>query len=410
MGMTHQEMQSAKVTALRAEIARRIREGEISNLTARQVAYFDRQACLEVLGADEEPQTHEPPQPEVGGFMPPPHPAPAEKAAETGRKATAGAPKGNGSGDHLADILAEALKDKIQATVDPADIQATVEKSIRETTEHLLAKFDHEVARIKKALDRPREIEVRHAETGKTKTIKRTHKIFEAVLRKAMRRRNVLLVGGAGSGKSYLASQIADALDLPYSYIAVGLQTSKADLMGYTDARGNYVRTLFREAYENGGLFLVDEIDAGNPNVLTTLNNATSNHQASFPDGMVQRHPDFILMAAGNTYGFGGNMDYVGRQRMDGATKDRFAVVTMDYDEDLERELGPDPKWTEHVIKLRHAAADLQEKILITPRASINGGGDIADGDNWDDVEEEYIWQGIDPAVRDRVKNHANGS
>jgi len=148
-------------------------------------------------------------------------------------------------------------------------------------------------------------------------------------------------------------------------------------------------------------------VDAGNANVLTIINNATSNHQASFPDGMVARHPDFVLIAAGNTYGFGGNLEYVGRQRMDGATKDRFCLVTMDYDEDLEMALGPDPAWTEHVQKLRKAAADLKEKVIISPRASIHGGADIADGDSWDDVEEQYIWQGIDRAVRSRVRQHA---
>ena len=33
-------------------------------------------------------------------------------------------------------------------------------------------------------------------------------------------------------------------------------------LNGYMDANGNYVRTSFREAYEWGGVFLFDEIDA----------------------------------------------------------------------------------------------------------------------------------------------------
>jgi cobaltochelatase CobS len=53
--------------------------------------------------------------------------------------------------------------------------------------------------------------------------------------------------------------------------------------MGYMDAHGKLVRTLLREAYEHGGVFLLDEIDAGNPGVLTVLNALLANGQVGFP-------------------------------------------------------------------------------------------------------------------------------
>jgi len=84
---------------------------------------------------------------------------------------------------------------------------------------------------------------------------------------------------------------VADALSLSFHAISVGSQTSKSDLAGYMTATGEYVRTQFREAYENGGLFLLDEADAGNSNVLILLNAALSNGKMAFPDGMVDAHP-----------------------------------------------------------------------------------------------------------------------
>jgi hypothetical protein len=56
---------------------------------------------------------------------------------------------------------------------------------------------------------------------------------------------------------------------------------------------------------------------------------------------MVQRHADCIILTAANTYGRGGDMVYVGRNALDGATLDRFVLskVFVDYDTDLEYDL-----------------------------------------------------------------------
>ena len=50
----------------------------------------------------------------------------------------------------------------------------------------------------------------------------------------------------------------------------------------------------------------------------------------------VQAHPDFRVIAAGNTFGLGANYEYVGRNQLDMASLDRFAVVRVGYDRNIE--------------------------------------------------------------------------
>jgi cobaltochelatase CobS len=97
-----------------------------------------------------------------------------------------------------------------------------------------------------------------------------------------------------------------------------------------------YVSTEFRKAFEFGHVFNLDEIDHANPNVLGVLNSALANKQMAFPDGMVTRHDNFIVVASGNTFGTGATAQYVGANPIDAATKDRFAVMEIHYDEAIE--------------------------------------------------------------------------
>ena len=188
---------------------------------------------------------------------------------------------------------------------------------------------------------------------------------------------HVFLVGPAGSGKTSAARAAADDLGLPYYEKSMGPQTSEWNLVGFVNpTNGQYIAGCLREPFENGGVLLLDEMDAANPGVLTTLNAALANGHYTFPDGVeVERHPDFRCVAAGNTFGGGESRVYVGRNQLDGASLDRFANVPMDYDEDAEFHwAGLDQRdWVSYVQRLRHAAQDAAMRVIISPRASIAG-------------------------------------
>ena len=178
-----------------------------------------------------------------------------------------------------------------------------------------------------------------------------SHEMTTEVLRYISARVPLLLVGHAGSGKTHIAIQCSKILGLDYYSMSVNEQTSKSDFLGYNDAKGKLVVTNFRKAYEEGGVFIIDEIDAGNPNILTVVNSALSNDSCPFPDGMITRHKDFVCVCTANTFGEGESLQYIGRNILDAATRDRFATLFIDYSDGLESILVPTFKKLLHELR-----------------------------------------------------------
>lgn len=228
---------------------------------------------------------------------------------------------------------------------------------------------------------------------GKTKSLGAVHRETEWLIKLLQRPRHALLTGPAGSGKTTCAEKVAEALGLSFHPMSVGPETMKSDLLGFIDANGNYHTTQVRESFEKGGLLLLDEIDAGNGASMTILNSLLSNGYCSFPDGVVQRHPDFRCIAAANTFGRGADRLYVGRNQLDAATLDRFVVRAFDYDEELERRLAGNDEWVNRVQEVRAIASDLKLRVVVSPRASIIGAGMLEDGFSQEDVEESCIFK-----------------
>lgn len=166
------------------------------------------------------------------------------------------------------------------------------------------------------------------------------HNMFEEILKYIAADISIILVGAAGSGKTQIAVQCAELLKKKHYSISVNEHTSKTDFLGYMDANGKMVKTNFRRAYEEGGVFIIDEIDCANPNILTIINSALSNGFCPFPDGMVSRHKDFICICTANTFGEGESVHYIGRNALDAATRDRFATIFVDYDSNIEKLLN----------------------------------------------------------------------
>lgn len=232
--------------------------------------------------------------------------------------------------------------------------------------------------------------------------VDKAHKMLPTIIRYLANRRHIMVVGPAGSGKTFVAEQAANALGLPF--YATGKVADETKLTGFVDAGGTYRRTRFRDAYEHGGVFLFDEMDGSSPDALVAFNAPLAGQWADFPDGMVKRHPDFVAIAAANTFGRGADRQYVGREQLDAATLDRFAVIEMDYDEDLELAISCDRDWTMYVQKVRKAVLDEKVRHVVSPRASIEGGVMLKAGEPRKAVEESYIWKGMEETVRNRVK------
>jgi hypothetical protein len=219
----------------------------------------------------------------------------------------------------------------------------------------------------------------------------RSHYMLPLLVKALKARCHVWLVGPAGSGKSAIAGNAAAELNLLYASLSVCGQTTKTDILGYMDAQGAYRTTSFRQAYEKGGVFCLDEVDNGNANVLAVINSALSNSICTFPDKTVERHPNFIVIACANTFGLGAQAGYVGRTQIDAATLDRFFFIEMPYDEGLEMHIAgisniPSPVWNAEgtyvptaeewftaVKTTRARVMELNARAIISPRATLMG-------------------------------------
>jgi len=244
---------------------------------------------------------------------------------------------------------------------------------------HLEAKIeegiDEELKELKEEVHSRKKLEIKIGDKV-TELEGLKHKQLEQLITYSALRLSPLLVGMAGTGKTHAGEQVSKALSLPFYSMSVGAQTSKSDIIGYMDANGNYVGTHFRKAYEHGGVFLMDEIDAGNANVLIQVNAALSNGLCAFPDAMVKKHEDFIFIASANTYGNGANRQYVGRNQLDAATLDRFAVIDWLIDDKLEEKLAVGSygkPWYLAVKATRDYVAEHNIRALISPRATQKG-------------------------------------
>lgn len=229
------------------------------------------------------------------------------------------------------------------------------------------------------------------------------HAVFPTVLTGISERMPLWLVGPAGTGKSTIGEQAAQALGLDFSSKSCSAQTTEVALLGYMSATGDYVTTEFRKRYEHGGVFLLDEVDNGNPNVLTVLNSALSNSFMAFPDGMVHRHENFVLVATANTFGNGATAEYVGRNPIDKAFINRFSVIQVGYDSAVEEAMlasvvglptAVATKWLTAVRKMRANAETSGLKVIVSPRATLQGAKWLRNGVPMSTVIEMTVLKG----------------
>ena len=176
------------------------------------------------------------------------------------------------------------------------------------------------------------------------------------------------LHGPAGSGKSEIARQAAAALGLDF-YMQSCL-TETFSLSGFKSANGEYQDTPFYKAFRFGGLYLLDEMDACLPEVLTNLNQALANGYYNFAGEVVKAHENFHIIGTGNTALQGATSEYNTRYAMDKATIDRFCPIYIDYDPEIEKLCANgEESVLEYIHDLRQSAAAAGVDMILGYRA-----------------------------------------
>lgn len=179
-----------------------------------------------------------------------------------------------------------------------------------------------------------------------------------------------LMVGPAGCGKTTAAAQVAESLGLQFGSICLTAGASETWLFGRQTPSG-FVEGSFSKIYKEGGVFLADEMDAADANLLLSINTALSHDEMFNPMSgeTIKKHDKFIFIGAANTNGKGANHLYTGRSRLDAATLDRFVTIFVDYDEKLERELCDNLKFSDYLHRLRRAMREQGFDEFISTRA-----------------------------------------
>lgn len=256
-----------------------------------------------------------------------------------------------------------------------------VEEKSQNASDTLIAEF-------KKELDAKREefinsvpvssITINDADEVKLKLEKSPH--LEQMILNAKLQMHTLLVGPAGCGKTTVAQQLGEALGLQFASVCLTAGASETWLFGRQTPSLGFIEGTFSKLYKEGGVFLADEMDAADPNLLLSINTALSHDELFNPMSgeTIPRHKDFIFVAAANTNGKGATHMYTGRSRLDAATLDRFNTINVNYDKALERVLCQDDNFAKLLHQLRDDMTNDGCEEFISTRAFKKAGQYLA--------------------------------
>jgi hypothetical protein len=320
----------------------------------------------------------------------------------------------NAKGD-LAATIATAIAGFLprpDASVSREQLEAIAAESKAYTHERIDALHDSLQAQFEEMVSKvqTKRIVVENTLTGIITDCGIQHERFEALLKRVQIARdaaklgkflNIWIVGPAGGGKTTAMENVAKALKMPFEFN--GALDSEHKLLGFVDAHGKIVSRPFRRVWENGGLYLFDEIDASLPGACLALNAALANGFCDFPDCKLDRNVDAVLCASGNVWN-GPTEEYVGRYRPDAAFSDRFIKFRWDYDEKLERTLAGNDQWVDYVQAVRRRIVAKGVKVVVSPRASIYGALLLSGGVAWSDVVEETLRRGMAEQTWNEIK------
>lgn len=185
---------------------------------------------------------------------------------------------------------------------------------------------------------------------------------------------NTYLWGEKGCGKSSIAINAAKSLGIDPVIIACDRDVTRGYFLGYMSAEGKYIPGMVYNAFKNGGVVILEEFDSLSPGVRLCLNNLIANSHFTFPNvETCEKHPNFRVIATGNTLSIGATQQYVARQAQDSASIDRFVYLEIPLDESLEAEI------------FGSKCADL----LIMPSLDLDSGG-IPNNDEWLKLIRDY--------------------
>lgn len=181
------------------------------------------------------------------------------------------------------------------------------------------------------------------------------------------------LWGPSGTGKSFMIKQVADLLEM--NLMKAGKITEPYSILGYNDPQGRFCITPTFMSALYGYLLSLDEFDNGNPDTQVVLNDIYSEllNKIENPQDIcevmfgtdipVDIHPNFRMIAAGNTSGEGENSVFSSRGKIDESIQERQSPIYIDYDNRVEERILVDyPAWYNFIVAFRNVCSEYAER------------------------------------------------
>lgn len=270
-----------------------------------------------------------------------------------------GTKKAKGASDQVATVSEKIVVPNQTILVPTTEIDEVVDYAVN----YYFDKSKKYRERFKKLIDRKNKMETDNNEIF--------HAKFDDVLAMIIENDCPYMYGPSGCGKTYMIEEQLAKL-LAMEIITNGYILYEQDVIGYNNAgNGGFVKTNFYRAYRGGKLLFFDELDNSNSNATTILNaflKRSGNTSYAFPNGeTIPRHPNFRIIAAGNTKGTGKTVAHNTRQKMDESVMQRVTPIAIGYDNRIEKRILKDyPGWFEFAVLFREAVE----------KCPLNGKGD----------------------------------
>jgi len=243
-----------------------------------------------------------------------------ELLKSTEKALDAASPKATQNGTSLGTALESLIEDTIKKHVS----HDLVLNAVRETVANLA----------------PKKVKF-YINGAKKGTVNHAHKQLVHVVKLLARGLVPCLYGDSGTGKTTLARQVAEALELDFFVLALTESTPTSVFAGTKGVDGKYSKSAVFDWATNGGVLLIDEWDRADPNTISWWNMPLDNRIAAFPlnteQPKVELNHKALVILASNTMGEGNTRDFVAANRQDKSLRERVIFVPVDYDEDLEK-------------------------------------------------------------------------
>lgn len=241
------------------------------------------------------------------------------------------------------------------------------------------------------------------------------------------RRMNQWLFGHTGTGKTTFVEQVAARMGWPVTRINLDSNLERSDLVGHVglaEENGTTVSKfeegILPRAMVKPGILLMDEIDAGRPDILFTVQRALEHNGLTLTEDsarLVKSHELFRFVATANTRGQGDEYGmYPGTRTMNASMLDRFTsfiefeyltparelVLLKKIEPGLSEDMGQ--KITQFASEIRKAFGKGEVYNTISPRGLMVLGGCYVSFQSYG-LGDKSLRMALDMAILDKVTN-----